>query len=210
MGAIMNINKFPEDSYTKEKISLNFVWTSFFAISVLVASAVLFGFLFHRIWPEEIQKVIDTIKTNCAMDLQDRLLPSITNIAIFLAIAIPLVIIHELIHGLFYSFYAENGFKSLKFGFIPKKQIAYCDCTEPLRIDHFRIGLIMPLILMGLIPTIIALFIGKFLLLLWGILFIAAAGVDIMGCLKLSKEKNDSWIIFRTPEMAGAIYRPRK
>jgi uncharacterized membrane protein len=206
----MKINNFQEENYTKEEISLNFTWAVFFTFFILFAAVLLFGIPFYCIWPEEIQKVIDTIKNNCAMDLQERLLPSITNIAIFLAIAIPLVIIHELIHGLFYSIYAKNGFKSLKFGFIPKKQVAYCDCTEVLRIDHFRIGLIMPLILMGLIPTIIALLIGKFLLLLWGILFIAAASVDILGCLKLSKEKNDSWIIFRTPEMAGAIYRPRK
>ena len=206
----MGINNFPEEKYAKEEVTLNIARLHIFGLFVLVATVLLFGLPFYYIWPGEIQKVIDTLRHNYAMDSQERLIMGVKNLAICLAIVLPLIVIHELLHGLFYSIFSENRFKSLKFGFVPKKLIAYCDCTEVLRINHFIIGAIMPLILMGLIPTIISLFIGNIILLYWGMLLIAVSYVDLWGVLKLLKEKKDGWIIFNSPEMAGTIYRPNK
>jgi hypothetical protein len=205
----MGINSFPESNYFKERITLNMVNATFFGVFVLVAAILLFGIPFCFIWPEKIEKVIDTIRNNYTMGLQERSLMFIKNLVIVLVIVLPLLIIHELVHGLFYSIFSEKGFKSLKFGFVPRKLIAYCDCTEVLKMNHFRIGTIMPFILMGIIPTIISILIGNIILLFWGIIFISVGYVDLLGCLKLLKEKKESWIIFNAKEMTGTIYRQR-
>ncbi|MDR0315990.1 MAG: DUF3267 domain-containing protein [Treponema sp.] len=205
----MKTNNFPEENYAKEEITLNIGLVYVFGTFVLVAAILLFGIPFYFIWPEKIQEVVNTVKNNYTMGLQERMIMGIKNLGIVLAIVLPLIVIHELIHGLFYSIFSKNGFKSIKFGIVPKKFILYCDCTEVLRKNHFIIGTIMPFILMGIIPAVISIFIGNVILLYWAILFIGAGCVDLAGTLKLLKEKNDSWIIFECTEMAGTIYRPK-
>jgi hypothetical protein len=68
----------------------------------------------------------------------------------------------------------------------------------------------MPLIIMGLIPTIISIIIGNYILLFWGVLLIAGGGADLWICIKTSKFKNDSWIIIpESTKTIGIIYRKK-
>ena len=58
-----------------------------------------------------------------------------------------------------------------------------------------KVGVIMPCIILGIIPAIIALAIGNLLLLIWGIFFITVAAGDIWMVWLLGKEKSDNMII---------------
>ncbi len=88
------------------------------------------------------------------------------------------IIIHELIHGIFFAMYARKGFKSVKFGILWKMLTPYCHCKEPLKIRHYIIALLAPFIILGIIPGIISLFTGNLILLLFGIVFSGAAAGD--------------------------------
>lgn len=99
------------------------------------------------------------------------------------------IIIHELLHGITWAIFAKKGFRSIKFGV--NGLTPYCHCKEPLKVQHYRLGGIMPLIIMGIIPAIAGLVLGNGLFLCVGIFFSWTAGGDIMSLFMLQKfDKN--------------------
>jgi len=112
----------------------------------------------------------------------------------FLLIILVGIIIHELLHGLTWGLFASNGLKSIKFGVKWKFLTPYCHCKEPLKVKHYRIGGAMPLIIMGIIPSIIGLIIGHGGFLTFGIFFTIAAGGDIIALFMLRKLDNEIYI----------------
>jgi hypothetical protein len=122
----------------------------------------------------------------------------------FLYILIGGIIIHELLHGLTWGHFASNGLKSIKFGVKWKYLTPYCHCKEPLKVKHYRIGGAMPLIIMGLIPSIIGLIIGHGGILAFGIFFTWAAGGDMIALYMLRKLDNEIYVSDH-PEKMGFI-----
>ena len=127
-------------------------------------------------------------------------------------ILILICVIHELIHGLFFSMLAEGKFKSVKFGIMPAKKLFsfYCQCKEKLRLNQYRIAIIMPLIITGIIPAIVSILIGDNLLFSWSIICILLAGDDILILLKTSKEKKNVWIFDHPTKGGYYVYRELK
>jgi hypothetical protein len=202
----MNNTVHLEADYLKEDVTINIIWANIFGIIVLTFSALIFGWIFYLFWPEKIQ----TIKiSNHLIDSQDRLLITIQNIGICFAILLPGIIVHELIHGIFFSIFTKDKFKSIKFGIMPAKKLfsPYCHCKEKLRINTYRLAIIAPLIIMGIIPAIISIIIGNMGLLFWGIIFIVAASGDILIFIKTIKEKNNTWIYDHPTEGGYFVYR---
>jgi len=122
----------------------------------------------------------------------------------FLYILIGGIIIHELLHGLTWACFASNGLKSIKFGVRWRFLSPYCHCKEPLKVKHYKIGGAMPLFIMGIIPSIIGLIIGHGGVLIFGILFIYAAGGDMIALYMLRKLDNDIYVSDH-PEKMGFI-----
>jgi hypothetical protein len=118
------------------------------------------------------------------------------------------IIAHELIHGFFWAMYAKNGFKSIKFGILLKMLTPYCHCKEALKIKHYIIGAIMPAIILGIIPSIIAICTGKIGLLIFGIFFTMAASGDFLVIKLLLKENKENWVQDHPSEAGCYIYEP--
>jgi hypothetical protein len=97
------------------------------------------------------------------------------------------IVLHEGIHGLFWAIYCKNGIKSIKFGVKWEYLTPYAHCKENLTVNQYKLGAAMPGILLGILPTIIAIIIGNTWLLYAGILFTGAAGGDILILWKLRK-----------------------
>jgi hypothetical protein len=110
----------------------------------------------------------------------------------FVLIMIGGIIIHELLHGLTWGYFVTNGMKSIKFGI--KWLTPYCHCKEPIKVKHYKIGGAMPLIIMGIIPSIIGLVIGHGFVLTFGIFFTWAAGGDIIALFMLRNLDNDIFV----------------
>jgi len=122
----------------------------------------------------------------------------------FLYVLIIGIIIHELLHGLTWGYFASNGLKSIKFGVKWKFLTPYCHCKEPLKVKHYKIGGAMPLIVMGIIPSIIGLITGHGGILSFGIFFTWAAGGDIIALFMLRKLDRDVYVSDH-PEKMGFI-----
>ncbi|MGL5276659.1 DUF3267 domain-containing protein [Myroides sp.] len=120
------------------------------------------------------------------------------------------IIIHELIHGLTWAIYAKKGFKSMKFGVLWKMITPYCHCKEPLKVRAYSIGTIMPAIILGFIPSIIAIIIGHFGLLLFGIFFTVAAMGDFMIIYLIYKEDKDTWVQDHPSEAGYYLLKEQK
>jgi hypothetical protein len=122
----------------------------------------------------------------------------------FLYVLIGGIIIHELLHGLPWGYFASNGLKSIKFGVKWKFLTPYCHCKEPLKVKHYKIGGAMPLIVMGIIPSITGIITGHGGILSFGIFFTWAAGGDIIALFMLRKLDGNVYISDH-PEKMGFI-----
>jgi len=104
------------------------------------------------------------------------------------------IVLHELLHGLTWGYFASNGMKSIEFGVKWQFLTPYCHCKEPLKVKHYKIGCAMPLIVMGIIPSIIGLVIGHGGILSFGIFFTWTAGGDMIALYMLRKLDNQMYI----------------
>ena len=132
--------------------------------------------------------------------------PLITSV-LFVITLVVLVVVHELIHGLTWSIFAQDHFKSIEFGFMKEYATPYCTCTVPLKKGAYIAGALMPLIILGIMPAVIAIFTGSFFLLAIGFVMIMAAGGDIMIVLKLLGYKSGAAdvLIYDHPTQAGSV-----
>ena len=88
------------------------------------------------------------------------------------------VVIHELIHGLTWIGLTRNGFRHLKFGLMTGA--VYCHIDVPMKKHHYVIGALMPLILVGIVTTIVGICVGSLLWTMVGVALISGAAGDIM------------------------------
>lgn len=104
-----------------------------------------------------------------------------------------LIVVHEAIHGLFWSFFAKNGWKSISFGIMWNSLTPYCTCQEALTRGQYAVGAGMPCVLLGIFPGIAAVFMGSLPLFWLGAMMILAAGGDL----------TILWKLFRAPSPKG-------
>jgi hypothetical protein len=112
------------------------------------------------------------------------------------------IIVHEMIHGIFAAKYSVNGSKSIKFGFSWKFLTPYCHCKETLKVRDYRKVVLSPLIILGIIPTVISFIYGQNIIFIFGIFFIIAAGGDILIFWKLRNE-NRNTLVLDSPDKCG-------
>ncbi|MBN2777036.1 MAG: DUF3267 domain-containing protein [Bacteroidales bacterium] len=72
------------------------------------------------------------------------------------------VVLHEILHAITWGIFAKKGFKSIKFGFKIKYLTPYCHCKEALRVKHYKLGAAMPLIILGIIPSLYGIVFGDY------------------------------------------------
>ncbi len=93
------------------------------------------------------------------------------------------IILHETIHALGFMFVGKAKGSDIKFGFIWKHLTPYAHCKVPMTVKSYRISLLLPVILTGIIPLFIALVFGNWLLVAISVFLIAGGMGD--------------WIVFR-------------
>ena len=168
-----------ENKEIGRKVSIDIVKANGVAVIIMLVAAALFLSLFFLIWREpRPTRELFTIGWGW-----------------FFIIFLVGIIVHELIHGITWSFFAKRGWRSVSFGVMWKLLTPYCHCSEPLPIRGYMAGALMPFILMGLLPAIVALFIGNLSLLTLGIIFIAAAAGDLWMSWLLTKERPDCMVL---------------
>ncbi|WP_156299099.1 DUF3267 domain-containing protein [Streptobacillus canis] len=118
-----------------------------------------------------------------------------------------LIVIHELIHGIFFAIFAEKGFKDISFGIVWKHLTPYCSCVSPLRLKEYLIGALMPLVILGIIPTLLSVILGRFDLLFIGLPMVTGAFGDILIVRNILKniDKQKEILILDHPTEIGSV-----
>ena len=186
--------------YQKEKVTINLVWANIFSLLLIVPIALILVFPYYLLWIDDIDAFFSLWKDEIS---------SIGLLGFFL-VTIFGVIIHELIHGVTWARYTDNGFKAIKFGVLWKMLTPYCHCKEPLRVKHYVMGAIAPAIILGFIPSVISIIIGNFGLLIFGLVFTVVAAGDFLIINLLRKENKDDFVEDHPSEAGCYIYRKIK
>lgn len=126
---------------------------------------------------------------------------------VFIAAMAALIVLHELVHGLTWACFTEKGWKSIEFGFIKKYLTPYCTCSEPLKKGQYVLGALMPLLVCGLLPALIAAICGSMLLLWLSEVMIFAASGDVMIVGKILTHRSEAreTVYLDHPTEAGLI-----
>lgn len=195
------MDQFVED-YRKEKLTIDLVWANIFGVLILIPIALTFGLPYYFIWKNE-------FAAHGLKNQMNDIIPEFigSGVLMFFIIFTLGIVAHELIHGITWSRFTSNGFKSIKFGVLWKMLTPYCHCKEPLRVKHYIFGAITPAIILGIVPAIISIFIGNLGLLVFGMFFTMAACGDFL-IINLLRKENMEDLVQDHPSEAGCfIYR---
>jgi hypothetical protein len=113
----------------------------------------------------------------------------------FIPVLIIGILLHELLHGVTWAIFCKYGFHSIQYGVIWKYLTPYAHCKEALKVGNYRLGTLMPGLVLGIIPIVIAYLNGSGFLLVIGLVFLLAAGGDMTMLFLLRKIKKELWIM---------------
>lgn len=164
--------------YRKQEHTITALEGNLKAIAFVLPIILIFSIPFYLFWGNPLKH------------LQEITHYGIVRIVINLSIFIVGIVLHEIIHGLTWASFSRLGLKSIKFGILKTSMTPYCHCKEILKVNHYKIGVIMPAIIMGCIPSILSIITGNPILLIFGIIFTIAAAGDFMVLWMLRKENN--------------------
>ncbi len=90
------------------------------------------------------------------------------------------IIVHEAIHGITWSLAAKIPLSSIKFGFQIKTLTPFAHCKVPINIIAYRIGTLMPFLILGIAPYFYSLISQNPIVLGFGLFFSFVAIGDLM------------------------------
>ena len=112
------------------------------------------------------------------------------------------VILHEFIHGLCFALFSKKPLSFIKYGFDKKTLTPYAHCKEPIKAGAYKIGAIMPAIILGFIPYLYAIINGDIYFFLFGTFFTTAACGDFI-VLWLLRHLSRNIMVEDHPSRAG-------
>ena len=180
----------------QRKVTINLIWANVFALFLFVFVTLISSVAWYALWG------IPSFEDFGGILLKD--VNPLGASVLVLVMLVAGIVAHELIHGITWACFAKRGFRSVSFGVMWGMLTPSCHCRETLTIKHYRIGALMPLIVLGLLPLLFAYPMRSVLLLLWGIFFVSTAAGDILIVWKLSKECS-SLLVQDHPKEAGCI-----
>ena len=101
-------------------------------------------------------------------------------LAIIMVVTGLLAVVHEKIHGWFWSIGADNGAKDIEFGFQKETLTPYCTCKSPLTKKMYILGSMMPMTILGVVLGIVSIFVGSWVVLAIAVLQIIGGSGDIL------------------------------
>tara|TARA_R110002050_G_scaffold221441_1_gene357308 strand:+ start:105708 stop:106295 length:588 start_codon:yes stop_codon:yes gene_type:complete len=187
--------------FTKEKLTIDLVWANVFGLLILLPIVIIYGLPYFLIWGDSLS---DFSFGNVFHTIQEQYFGNSLHVVLYLLGGI---IAHELIHGIFWSLFAEHGFNSIRFGVMWKMLTPYCHCKEPLQIKHYIIGALMPAVILGLFPAIVGIAIGDLGMVIFGGFFTLAAAGDFLIINLLKKESMNDLVQDHPTEAGCFVYR---
>jgi hypothetical protein len=97
---------------------------------------------------------------------------------LFFAVLIASVVAHELIHGLAWQVFGGASNATASYGFQWKTLTPYAHLGGPFEVNAYRIGGLMPGLLLGVLPYLLSLALANTPLLVFSVIHTFAAGGD--------------------------------
>lgn len=197
-------------NYTNE-ISLSVSKTYLYSLYLLFPILLLFALPYFFIWGDELlfywEKKINFIKSSFS------LYSIIYNISRYLfwilVILVSGIAVHEILHGLTWIFFTKKGFRSLSFGIMKPDLAPYVHCNEPLPLNVYRMGILLPGVVMGILPSAAGIFTGNFKIFIFGVFFTWAASGDFI-VLWLIRHLKSSVMVQDHPRKVGCLIVEKK
>ena len=104
---------------------------------------------------------------------------------VVVAIVLLLTVLHELIHGAVFGWFAPHRYKAIQFGVIWSMLTPYCACIEPLTRRQYIWGAAMPTIIVGFLPAFIAIAMNDWGWFVIALLMVIGGGGDMLIIWKL-------------------------
>ena len=100
------------------------------------------------------------------------------------------VVLHELIHGLTWAYFSKKSFKTIEIGFQWKTFTPYAHSTEPMEVNAYRLGGMMPGLLLGVYPYLLGVITGNAWIMFFGLFFTLSASGDALVLWSIRKVKS--------------------
>lgn len=110
---------------------------------------------------------------------------TILYLAAFLAIYIVSAVAHEGLHALAMLVVARVSWRSIRFGMRLHEGVAYVHTSTPMTVRAYRVVLVLPGLVLGLIPALAGLALGNGYLTVYGFVMLASAIGDIVMLIRL-------------------------
>ena len=120
-----------------------------------------------------------------------------------LLLMLVLILLHELLHALTYLILTKD-YKSISFGIHWNSLSPYCHYSRTVRVWQYRVALLVPGLLTGLLPLIIALFSGNFPLVVLFLLMTLGATGDAL-ILWMPRNEKSQTLVKDDPKNVGCI-----
>ena len=105
---------------------------------------------------------------------------TLTGAGLFFLCSMGGIVVHELLHALFFSLLSSGSFKSIRFGIDRKTWSPYCHPKSAMKVWAYRTGAMAPLCLLGILPSVFSLLNGNLGFLVFGWVFSIATGGDLV------------------------------
>jgi len=112
------------------------------------------------------------------------------------------ILVHEWLHAVGFRLAGKVPAESIRYGFNWKGLAPYAHCQAPMRAKAYRLGVILPGLILGVCPAIAGLATGIWWLAVWGALMLLSAGGD-MAVLLAVRHVPGTALIQDHPTMVG-------
>ncbi len=170
-----------EQGYQEKELTISIKKANTMGAVVTIALSIPFIVAFVLCNPSALKSFIDNYSFTSFLFLMLAMLSTLV-----------LIVVHELIHGFFWSFGARRGWKDIEFGYIKEMMTPYCACLSPLKRPIYLIGSFAPMFFLGAIPLLIGIFTANLYVFAAGFILWLGGSGDILICFKLLTFKTSS------------------
>lgn len=124
------------------------------------------------------------------------------NTGVLIAVILLGVVLHEFIHGITWVIFGRKPFSTIKFGFQWKTLTPFAHLTEPIEVNAYRLGGLMPGLVLGILVYGLSLLLGNGNLFWFSLMHTSAAGGDWL-VLWLIRNLKPGQLIEDHPTQAG-------
>ena len=166
--------------------TVSMLWANLMALLMIPLAAGLFWLPYRWLWGESSFALFFDSFFN--------------NLLLFFLVFLLSVIVHELLHAIGFRLAGGVPFNRIKFGFSWAGLAPFAHCQEPLRASAYRISVMLPGLVLGILPGLLGVALQRPLIVIWASFMLVAAGGDAAVL----------WAIRKVPGTVRVLDHPKK